>query len=126
MPRTQGIAQIPSLAALDRAAGRLGQQLAQGLRQAIVHGEAKAGEPLPSTRALAASLGLSRGTVVEAYEQLIAEGYLEARAGAGTRVAASLRARDARARSGTAARSRPARAKLPPRAARYVAVMRSL
>ncbi len=43
--------------------------------------------PLPSTRALAAELGISRGVVVEAYAQLVAEGFLVARAGAATRVA---------------------------------------
>ena len=45
------------------------------------------GTPLPSTRALARDLGVSRGVVVEAYEQLVAEGYLAARQGAPTRVA---------------------------------------
>ena len=45
------------------------------------------GERLPATRVLARDLGLSRGTVVEVYEQLIAEGYLTARQGAGTEVA---------------------------------------
>jgi GntR family transcriptional regulator/MocR family aminotransferase len=45
------------------------------------------GERLPATRVLARDLGVSRGTVVEAYEQLIAEGYLSARQGSGTEVA---------------------------------------
>ena len=48
------------------------------------------GEPLPSTRALAGSLGIARGTVVEVFEQLIAEGFLESSPGVGTRVARPL------------------------------------
>ncbi|RRQ73002.1 DNA-binding protein, partial [Streptomyces griseofuscus] len=45
---------------------------------------------MPSTRVLAAALGLSRGTVTLAYEQLIAEGFFQAERGAGTRVASDL------------------------------------
>ncbi|SER48979.1 GntR family transcriptional regulator / MocR family aminotransferase [Propionibacterium cyclohexanicum] len=51
---------------------------------------------MPSTRAFAANLGLSRGTVVAAYDQLQAEGYLEATPGSGTRVEAAVRLRPAR------------------------------
>jgi GntR family transcriptional regulator/MocR family aminotransferase len=58
------------------------------LRAAIRDGRLAAGSRLPSTRALAVDLGIARGTVVEAYAQLIAEGYLDARRGAGTWVAA--------------------------------------
>jgi GntR family transcriptional regulator/MocR family aminotransferase len=47
----------------------------------------------PSSRALAADLDLSRSLVVEAYEQLVAEGYLEARPGSATRVASRASAR---------------------------------
>lgn len=61
--------------------------LESGLREAIRSGRLRAGEPLPSTRALAAELHLARGTVVEAYAQLAAEGYLHARPGARTMVA---------------------------------------
>lgn len=81
---------VASLGTLDRAAGLLEQQLAQGLRAAIRRGELKAGERLPSSRTLAASLGVARGTVVTAFEQLAAEGYLAPRTGSGTRVALSL------------------------------------
>ena len=49
------------------------------------------GDRLPSTRSLAASLGVSRGTVVEAFDQLRAEGFLDAKVGAGTRVASALK-----------------------------------
>ena len=61
--------------------------LEDALRSAIREGRLAAGTRLPSTRALAGDLGLSRGTVVEAFAQLAAEGYLDARHGAGTWVA---------------------------------------
>jgi GntR family transcriptional regulator/MocR family aminotransferase len=62
-------------------------QLERELRLAIQRGRLKADALVPSTRALAADLGLSRGVVVEAYEQLLAEGYLRSARGSGTRVA---------------------------------------
>ena len=58
-----------------------------GLRAAIRDGRLAAGTRLPSTRALAADLGVARGTVSEAYAQLLAEGHLTARRGSGTWVA---------------------------------------
>ena len=58
--------------------------LEQGLRDAIQSRRLAPGTRLPSTRGLAEDLGLSRGTVAAAYEQLCAEGYLEAHPGAGT------------------------------------------
>ena len=61
--------------------------LEAALRAAIRERRLAAGFRLPSTRALADDLGLARGTVVEAYAQLQAEGYLTARHGAGTWVA---------------------------------------
>ncbi len=60
----------------------------RALRTAIVDGRLPAGERLPPTRALAADLGVSRGSVATAYERLVAEGYLESRVGAGTFAAA--------------------------------------
>ena len=63
-------------------------QLERELRAAIQTGRLASGFPLPSTRALATDLGLSRGLVVEAYEQLLAEGYLTAHARSATRVSA--------------------------------------
>jgi GntR family transcriptional regulator/MocR family aminotransferase len=84
------VIEIPALGAIDRNRGGIGRQLAEALRNAISRGELVAGERLPSTRALAESLGVSRGTVTEAYEQLMAEGCLEAQPGASTRVAAML------------------------------------
>lgn len=90
MPRRALVIEIPALGAIDRSRGGIGRQLSEALRQAIAKGELADGQSLPSTRTLAESLGLSRGTVSEAYEQLIAEGYLKAHAGSGTRVACAL------------------------------------
>ena len=56
------------------------------MRSAIREGRLVAGARLPATRALAADLGVSRGVVIDAYEQLAAEGYLVARHGSATRV----------------------------------------
>lgn len=78
---------------LERGSGRpLRAQLEDYLRTAVRGGVLPAGTQLPASRVLAQALGLSRGVVVEAYAQLVAEGYLEARAGAGTRVAAAVQA----------------------------------
>ena len=60
------------------------------LRQAILTGTLPAGARLPPTRAMAAELGVARQTVVLAYERLSAEGYVRARTGSGTYVAADL------------------------------------
>jgi GntR family transcriptional regulator / MocR family aminotransferase len=64
-----------------------GQTLADALRTAIREGRLRAGTAMPSTRALAADLGVARGTVTRAYTELAAEGYLRTRQGAPTRVA---------------------------------------
>src|SRR5690606_13281405 len=63
------------------------QQLFTHLQTAILTGRLPGGQKLPSTRALADELQLSRNTVVNAYEQLLAEGYLESVQGSGTFVA---------------------------------------
>lgn len=76
------------LVTLDREAGPLGAQIQNQLRAAIRDHRLDTGERLPSTRDLAEALGVSRGTVVNAYDQLLAEGYLESSVGSGTRVAA--------------------------------------
>jgi GntR family transcriptional regulator/MocR family aminotransferase len=68
----------------------LKRQLYESLRQRIVSGQITGGEALPSTRSLAAALKLSRSTVNEAYDMLIAEGYLASRQGAPTRVVPGL------------------------------------
>ena len=68
----------------------LGQQIYQAFRRAILAGEMAPAARLPSTRALGLELGVSRNVVLLAYEQLLAEGYAEGRAGSGTYVAAAL------------------------------------
>jgi GntR family transcriptional regulator/MocR family aminotransferase len=70
-------------------------QLEAGLRDSIRSGRLRPGARLPSSRALAAELGVSRRLVVEAYEQLGAEGYLVSRRGSGTRVAPATKGRAA-------------------------------
>src|ERR1700742_3683748 len=73
---------------LDRAAAApLHRQLADGLRAAIRTGRLAPHTKMPSTRVLAADLGVSRRLVVDAYSQLVAEGFLLSRHGSGTRVA---------------------------------------
>jgi GntR family transcriptional regulator/MocR family aminotransferase len=76
------------LVELRRDAGApLHQQLEKAIRDRIRQGLMSAGTVMPSTRALAQDLALSRGVVVEAYQQLVAEGYLVSRAGGYTQVA---------------------------------------
>ena len=60
--------------------------LYQSLREAILGGRLPAGARLPSTRALAQQYAMARGTVQAAYQQLLSEGYLQARVGSGTHV----------------------------------------
>ncbi|HEY2959858.1 MAG TPA: PLP-dependent aminotransferase family protein [Actinomycetota bacterium] len=72
---------------VDRASGGLADQVAAELRTAIRSGRLPAGGRLPASRGLARDLGVSRGVVVEAYEQLVAEGFVLSRQGSGTRVA---------------------------------------
>jgi GntR family transcriptional regulator/MocR family aminotransferase len=72
---------------LDRTGAPLAAQIQEHVRVAIREGRLEAGERLPSTRRLADHLGVSRGTVVEVYEQLVAEGYVDSAVGSGTRVA---------------------------------------
>ena len=79
------------LADLDAGGDRpLHRQLYEGLRQAILAGRLAAGARLPSSRALAAELGLSRNTVLAALDQLMSEGYVAGRGGSGTFVAPEL------------------------------------
>jgi GntR family transcriptional regulator / MocR family aminotransferase len=66
----------------------LHRQIETSIRDAIRAGRLPCGSPLPPSRTLAADLGVSRGVVVEAYQQLTAEGYLTSQAGGYTRVAA--------------------------------------
>jgi GntR family transcriptional regulator/MocR family aminotransferase len=77
-----------SLLAVDRASGgSLRRQLYARLTEAIHDGSLREGARLPSTRAIAAALSISRATVADVFEQLLAESYLVARHGSGTYVA---------------------------------------
>lgn len=71
--------------------GPLPVRLAGGLRHLIGVGALRAGDPVPSSRALAAHLGISRGSVITAFDQLLAEGFLSASPGAATIVNPQLR-----------------------------------
>ncbi|MHC5909002.1 GntR family transcriptional regulator, partial [Streptomyces sp. S6] len=69
-----------------------GRAVQEALREAIRAGRLAPGTRLPSSRDLAGDLGVSRGLVTEAYEQLTAEGYLRSGRGAGTWVGDAVRA----------------------------------
>jgi GntR family transcriptional regulator/MocR family aminotransferase len=78
------------LLTLDRSRGvPLRTQLEDQFRQAVREGRLSARDRVPSSRALAKALGVSRGLVQECYAQLLAEGYLVSRSGSATRVAAA-------------------------------------
>jgi GntR family transcriptional regulator/MocR family aminotransferase len=82
---------ILPLIALDRKSPKaLHLQIYDGYRQAIVEGNLRAGQWVPSTRVLAGELDVSRFPVLTAYSQLLAEGYFESRIGSGTVVSSSL------------------------------------
>ena len=69
---------------VDRRSPRpLYRQLYDGYREAILEGRLRGGQRLPSTRSLAGELAISRIPVLNAFEQLLAEGYFETRVGAG-------------------------------------------
>jgi GntR family transcriptional regulator/MocR family aminotransferase len=81
---------MPRLA-VDRTAGEpLHRQLYFAIRQAILAGRLRPGARLPATRTLAHELGISRNTVLVAFEQLHAEGYVDGRVGAGSFVSRHL------------------------------------
>ncbi|AXA27457.1 PLP-dependent aminotransferase family protein [Pseudomonas putida] len=75
----------PAGIVLDRRRG-LSQQLYQALRARVLDGRLSSGTRLPATRDLASVLALSRNSVVRAYDQLYAEGFIESRVGDGTYV----------------------------------------
>lgn len=78
---------VDLLVSLNRSSGgSLHEQLETALRDQVRSGRLQPGSKVPSSRALAAALGVSRGVVLEAYSQLVAEGYLVSRQGAPTRV----------------------------------------
>lgn len=98
MARSSGPVSPSLLVELDREAeAPLHEQIERSIREGVRSGRLAAQSQLPSTRSLAAELGISRGVVSEAYGQLAAEGYLLARQGAPVRVAPTVRAAARRA-----------------------------
>jgi len=93
---------------IDRTAdATLPDQVASQLREIIDRRVLRAGEPLPATRGLAERLGVARGVVVAAYEQLSAEGYVVSGHGTGTRVHPDLRAAPSVPRRSRVPRQKP-------------------
>jgi len=85
----------PVIAVNKRSPNSLYKQVYEGYRRAIAAGDLRRGQRVPSTRVLAAELGISRMPVLGAYAQLLAEGYFESRVGSGTIVSTSLPRRGA-------------------------------
>src|SRR5215217_2636408 len=83
---------FPFVSLTDRTASNVPfyQQIYEKLRWAILNGEISGGSRIPSSRSLAEQLGVSRMTVINAYDQLFAEGYLEGKVGSGTFVPSAL------------------------------------
>ena len=81
---------LPALTVDRNAATPLHKQIYDGFRAAILSGDLSPSQQIPSSRDLTSALSVSRFPVLNAYAQLLAEGYLESRVGAGTFVSASL------------------------------------
>jgi GntR family transcriptional regulator / MocR family aminotransferase len=82
---------ITPMITIDRKAAKaLHQQIYEAYRKAVVDGRLHPGQRILSTRALASELGISRFPVLNAYAQLLAEGYFESRVGAGTVASSSI------------------------------------
>ena len=88
-----GVRTVPLLLTINRSprGTPLYQQICHSLRDAILEPRWPAEFRLPASRVLADDLGVSRATVLAAYEQLKAEGYIESRGSAGTRVSVRTR-----------------------------------
>src|ERR1700690_2579489 len=83
-------AAVPMIAVDRNGEKPLHRQIYDAFRAMILERRLHAGQQIPSSRALAAELGISRIPVLDAYAQLLAEGYIESRSGAGTFVTSSL------------------------------------
>src|ERR1700690_3504311 len=81
---------LPIIAVDRKAPKALHRQIYDAYRTAIVDGSLRPGQRMPSSRALASEIRVSRFPVLNAYAQLLAEGYFESRVGAGTVVSSSL------------------------------------
>src|SRR3954454_10251993 len=80
------VAAVPEILLDTSSAVPLHRQLYEGLRSTILAGRLRAGTRLPATRMLARELRISRNTVLNAFEQLLAEGYVVGKSGSGTYV----------------------------------------
>jgi GntR family transcriptional regulator / MocR family aminotransferase len=94
---------------LSSGNGPLFRQVYMGLRQAILAGSFRSDGRLPSTRDLADQLGISRSVILQAYDQLLAEGFVTGRSGSGTYVAQDL----------SPSRSVPSRKSIPLRLSKF-------
>src|ERR1700735_1061401 len=83
-------AAVPMIAVHRKSEKPLHRQIYDAFRSMILQRRLQPGQQIPSTRALAGELGISRIPVLGAYAQLLAEGYIESRSGAGTFVTISL------------------------------------
>src|SRR5262245_7733642 len=81
---------VPFVPFVRPGAGPLYRQIYDGYRMAVLSGRLRPGQRLPSTRALAAELEISRLPALSAFEQLLHEGYIEGKVGAGTYVAQAI------------------------------------
>ncbi len=82
---------ISPVIAIDRKLSKpLHRQICDGYKNAILRGQMRAGQQVPSTRSLSLELKISRIPILNAYAQLLAEGYFETRSGAGTFVSQAL------------------------------------
>ncbi|MDH6282173.1 PLP-dependent aminotransferase family protein [Prescottella agglutinans] len=97
MPRTRPVSTLHLHLRLPDDGEPLRRRIASAIVAALHDGHLGAGDHLPATRALATELGVGRGAVVDAYDELAAAGYVVTRPGAGTCVAAGA---DAAARAG--------------------------
>src|SRR5271154_2496367 len=91
VPMREASAAIPPVIPIDRQSGRpLPRQGYDGFRAAILRGDLRPGQQVPSSRSLAAELRVSRFPILDAYAQLLSEGYFETWTGSGTFVSGSL------------------------------------
>lgn len=91
--KRHGGAMLSSIKIDKNAERKISIQLYMALRDLLLSGGLTPGDRLPATRTLASEIGVSRTTVIDAVDRLIAEGLLEARVGAGTYVSEALHAR---------------------------------
>ena len=90
MVKRVGGATLQSISIDRNSSKTIAAQLCSALRDLVLAGSLRAGQRLPATRTLAKELGTARATVIDAFEQLVSEGLLQSRTGAGTFVSQAL------------------------------------